>query len=500
MVQPPVRRVPRQPRRAPDLRGAPARRGAGVRARLRPPPMPARAPKVAPELSRQAAGAPDAPGVYLWKAADGTVLYVGKAKSLRKRVRQYTALADERASVPLLMAEAAQLDWLVTDSEVESLILEANLIKEHRPRYNVDYRDDKTYPFIAVTLADPFPAIKYTREKHRGGVRYFGPYTDAKAARETIDTVRRIHPICRATCAEWKRVNARSGAPVGRPCFDRHVGKGPGPCVGAITREEYAETVAKVLAFLEGRQQRALDDIEREMYASSAELDYERAARLRTSLDAVRKVLERQRIVSESPIDADVVGVWREETVAGVQVLVVRGGRVVLGNEIVLDKGLDVPLEELVEGFLVRYYSEASHVPREVLLPALPCDPEPVEEWLAGLRGAKVALRVPERGEKRRLLEMAETNARHTLARFIHRTRYDEQRTNEALAQLESALALPAPPLRIECFDISTLHGRHSVGSMVVFTGGRADPAAYRRFRVQLATPQADAAARRPGA
>lgn len=445
-----------------------------------------------PELRRQADAAPDAPGVYLWKDAGGEVLYVGKAKSLRKRVKQYTSGHDERAMLPLLMADAATLDYLVTDSEVESLILEANLIKEHRPRYNVDYRDDKTYPFIAITLGDPFPAIKYTREKHRSGVRYFGPYTDSKAARETIDTVRRIHPICRATCAEWKRVNARGGEPVGRPCFDHHVGKGPGPCVGAVSREEYAETVAKVLAFLEGRQRGALAELEREMYAASADLDYERAARLRKSLDAVRTVLERQRIVSERDIDADVVGFWREETVAGVQVLVVRGGRVVLGNEIVLDKGMDVPETELVEGFLVRYYSEASHMPREVLISALPEDPATVEEWLSRLRGTKVRLHVPERGEKRRLLEMAETNARHTLARFVHRTRYDEQRTNEALAQLESALALPAPPLRIECFDISTLHGRHSVGSMVVFTGGRADPAAYRRFKVRADTPEAD--------
>ncbi|MBA4371120.1 MAG: excinuclease ABC subunit UvrC, partial [Coriobacteriaceae bacterium] len=444
----------------------------------------------APSLAEQLRAVPDRCGVYLWKSGRD-VLYVGKAKSLRKRMQQYLSGHDDRATIPLLMAEVDSFDYVVTDNEVESLVLEANVIKQFRPRFNVDYRDDKTYPFIALTLEDPFPAIKYTREKHRAGTRYFGPYTDSKAARETIEVVRRVHPICRATCAEWKRVTARGGEPAGRPCFDHHVAKGPGPCVGAVTREEYAEQVAKVTAFLEGRQRELADGLERAMLDAAVDLDFERAARLRKSLDAVRKVLQRQKVVSASGLDADVIGLEREETIAGAHVLVVRDGRVLLGNEIVLDKGLDVPETELVEGFLVRYYSEASHVAKEVLLPALPEDSQAVEAWLGRLRGGRVRLRVPERGEKRALVEMASENARHTLARFRHRTRYDEQRINDALAQLESALALPAPPLRIECFDISTLHGRHSVGSMVVFAGGRPESASYRRFRVRMETPEA---------
>jgi excinuclease ABC subunit C len=445
----------------------------------------------APDIAFQLGHVPDAPGVYLWKSG-GDVLYVGKAKSLRKRMRQYTGGHDERDRIPLMMARVDSFDYVITGTEAESMILEANLIKELRPPYNVDFKDDKSFPFLALTLADPFPAIKYTREKHRPGTRYFGPYTDARAARETMEVARRVYPICRATCAEWRRLTARGGTPTGTACFDYHVGKGPGPCVGAITAEAYGERVEKIAAFLEGRQREVACELERAMREAAADLDYERAARLRNSLDAVRASLERQRVVSDRPLDLDVVGIEREETIAGVHILLVREGRIVGANEFVLDKGLDVPETELVEGFLLRYYGTASHVPREVVLPALPESAEAAEEWLSGLRGTRVRLVVPQRGEKRALGELAATNARHSLARYKHRTRYDEERLNRALLELESALALPAPPLRIECYDISTLHGRNSVGSMVVFTGGRADRSAYRRFRVRLPAEEAN--------
>ncbi len=446
---------------------------------------------VCPDISEQVSRAPDAPGVYLWKQGD-EVLYVGKAKSLRKRMKQYVNLHDERPMVPRMMARVDSFDYVATTTETESMILEANLIKELRPPYNVDFKDDKSFPFIALTLSDPFPAIKYTREKHRPGTRYFGPYTDARAARETMEVVRRVYPVCRATCVEWKRLTARGGEPTGTACFDYHVGKGPGPCVGAVTQAEYRERIDKIAAFLEGRQREVADELERAMREAAAELDYERAARMRNSLDAVCASLERQRVVSDRPLDLDVIGLEREETIAGVHLLHVREGRIVGSNEFTLDKGLDVGESELIEGFLLRYYDTASYVPREVLVPALPEEPEAAEAWLRGLRGTNVRLAVPQRGDKRSLLELASTNARHSLARYKHRTRYDEERLNRALLELESALALPAPPLRIECYDISTLHGRHSVGSMVVFTGGRADKAAYRRFKVRLPAEEAN--------
>jgi excinuclease ABC subunit C len=435
---------------------------------------------------------PDSPGVYLWKDAGGTVLYVGKAKSLRKRMKQYAQGHDDRAMVPEMMSRVDAFDYVVTANEVESLILENNLIKEHHPRYNVDYRDDKTYPYIALTTADPFPAIKYTREHHRPGTTYFGPYTDARAARATIEVVRRVYPICRTDCVEWKRVTAHGGEPTGKPCFDYHIGKGPGPCVGAVTREEYASTVAKVEAFLDGRQASVERDLEWQMREASAELDFEAAARYRNRLEAVRSILERQTIVSASGLDADAIGVCREETIAAAHVVHVREGRVMGASEFVLDQGLDVSDHELIEAFLLRYYGEASHVPRQVLVATLPGDPGPLEEWLTGLRRRKVTIEHPERGERRRLLEMATVNARHALARYKFRTRYDEDRVNQALLELESALGLAVPPLRIEAFDISTLHGRFSVGSMVVFDGGRPDPSAYRRFRIRSETPEAN--------
>jgi excinuclease ABC subunit C len=435
---------------------------------------------------------PDGPGVYRWKDAGGAVLYVGKAKSIRKRLRQYVGGQDERGHIAVMMERVASYDYMVTDTEVESLILEANLIKQLRPPFNVDYRDDKSFPFIALTTGDPFPALKYTREKHRADTRYFGPYTDARAARETVEVVRRVFPICRSTCGEWKRVNAKGGAPSGKPCFDYHVGKGPGPCVGAITPEAYAERVREVTAFLEGRHRGVAEDLEHAMREAAADLDYERAARLRNSLDAVRSVLERQRVVSNRPLDMDVIGIEREETIAGVHIFLVREGRVLVGNDFVLDKGLDVPECELIEGLLLRYYGQAPYVPREIVVPTLPEDAPAFEAWLAGIRGTRVRLLTPQRGEKRSLAELAQTNARFTLTRYRNRTRYDEERLNRALLELESALALPAPPLRIECYDISTLHGRFSVGSMVVFAGGRAERQAYRRFRVRMPAEEAN--------
>jgi excinuclease ABC subunit C len=431
--------------------------------------------------------------VYLWKDAAGDVLYVGKAKSLRSRMRSYLSPRhDDRPKIAPMMEQVASFDYVVTENEVASLILESNLIKQFRPPYNVDYRDDKSYPFIALTLSDPFPAIKYTRERHRKGTRYFGPYTNAKAARQTIEAVRRVYPICAATCAEWRRLTRQGGEPLERACFDYHVGRGPGACVGAISREEYAQTVRDVARFLEGRRSGLVGELTERMEEAAAELDYEHAARLRNAIEAVEQVLERQTVVSSRPLDLDVVGLVREETIAAVHMLVVREGRVLAGNEFVLDQGMDVPDAELVEGFLLRHYGEASHVPREIAVCTLPGEPELFEEWLCDLRGSRVRLRAPQRGEKRRLLDMADANAGYALARYKHRTRYDEQRLNRALLELESALALPSPPMRIECYDISTLHGRHSVGSMVVFSGGRPDTSGYRRFRVRADTGHAD--------
>lgn len=450
------------------------------------------------ELYDQIQKVPQEPGVYLWKDKQGEVLYVGKAKLLRNRMKQYIMGQDERAKIPLMMQQVETFDYVVTANEVESLILEVNLIGQFNPPYNVDYRDDKSFPFIAVTLGDVYPGIKYTREKRKPETRYFGPYTDARSARETVDTLRRIIPFCRCTCAEWKRLKAHNGKPLDRPCFDSHIGLGPGACSGALTPEEYQDNVRRVTRFLAGHHDELEKELKESMTQAAAELDYEAAARYRNRLSAIEAIREKQAIVADASLNLDVVGFFREETIAGAYVLVIRDGRVLYGNEFTLDKGFDIGESELISGFLTKYYGSASHAPQEIVLEALPEDKEALEEWLKarrieqGHRATKVQLTSPSRGVKHELIEMATRNARHHLMRFMMRTRYADERINQALIQLESALALEKSPLRIESYDISTLHGTHSVGSMVVFTQGQKDAQSYRRFKIRLDTGEAN--------
>ena len=430
---------------------------------------------------------------------------MGKAKQLRNRMRQYLTGQDERVKIPLMMAQVASFEYIVCASEVEALVLEKNLIKQFVPPFNVDFKDDKSYPFIAITNGEVFPAIKYTREKHKQTTRYFGPYTDARAAREVVDTVRRIVPICSASCAEYRRLCRKLGEHAvpealeslkdAKACFDYHVGLGMGPCCGACTPEEYAEAVEKVERFLSGQRGELVDDLKEQMQEAAADLDFERAARIRDRIESVEVLREKQHATSGDSLEADVIGLFREETVCGVHVLQVREGRIINGNEFVLDKGLDTPGSVLIENFMLKYYDSAD-IPRQILVAELPEDSDILEELLteelASRHGTKVHISVPQKGEKANLLRMAETNAYHTLNRFKVRTSYEDERTNEALMQLESALALPNPPMRIECFDISTIHGRYSVASMVVFTGGRPDKSQYRRFKIRMDSPEAN--------
>lgn len=456
-------------------------------------------------LVEQVAGVPTDPGCYLWKDASGKVIYVGKAKNLRARLKQYVTLSDDRAKIPLMMQLVESFDYIVVGSEHEALVLERELIAQYRPYFNVDYKDDKSYPYIAITRGDVFPAIKYTRERHRPDTRYYGPYTDSRAARETIDTLRKVCPVCTATCAEWKRVRRLlekrpDDADVielicssqGRPCFDFHVGRGPGVCAGMIGREEYAKNVRRVERFLSGQRRELVDELKGDMAAAAADLDFERAARIKRRLEVIDGLDDRQQVVFPTSVDLDLIGFYREETIAGACVFVVREGRVQRTCEFILDKGFDVDEVELASGFVKRYYDETADIPHEVDLATELPDAGVVGEWLTGKRGKVCRLHRPQRGEKRRLLQMAERNARHALVRYMMRTGYSDDRTNQALLQLESALALDAPPMRIECFDISTLHGAFTVASMVVFTNGKADKSQYRRFKIRAELDEAN--------
>ena len=459
----------------------------------------------APSLVEQVGKVPTDPGCYLWKDAEGGVIYVGKAKNLRARLRQYVTLTDDRAKIPLMMQLVASFDYIVVGTEHEALVLERELIAQYHPYFNVDYKDDKSYPYIAITKGDVFPAIKYTREKHRPDTRYYGPYTDSRAARETIDTLRKVCPVCTASCAEWKRVRRLLEkrpdeadiielicASQGRPCFDYHVGRGPGVCAGMIGREEYAKNVKRVERFLSGQRRELVDELKSDMAAAAADLDFERAGRIKRRLSVIDGLDDRQQVVFPTSVDLDLVGFYREETIAGACVFVVREGRVQRTCEFILDKGFDVDEVELVSGFVKRYYDETADIPAEVNVAVDIPDAEVMGEWLTAKRGRVCRLHRPQRGEKRRLLEMAQKNARHALMRYMMRTGYSDDRTNQALLQLESALALDAPPMRIECFDISTLHGAFTVASMVVFTNGKPDKSQYRRFKIRAELDEAN--------
>ena len=483
---------------------------------LDPNYVPSGAPGLAPSFSsepsddlvsirEQVDQVPTNPGCYLWKDGSGKVIYVGKAKNLRARMRQYVTLQDDRAKIPLMMQVVRSFDYIVVENEHEALVLERNLIAQYRPYFNVDFKDDKSYPYIAITESDTFPAIKYTREKHKKGTRYFGPYTDSYAARQTIETLRKVVPICSATCVEWKRAKRLlekdpDGAAVanlllakkGRPCFDYHVGKGPGVCVGAIDTVSYAKNVRQVENFLRGNRSEIVSELKDQMQEAAADLDFEKAARLKSRLTSLSDLDDRQQVTFPTSVNIDLIGIYREETISAACVFVVREGRTIRSVEFILDKGLDVSEEELVSGFLKRYYDETADIPAEVNLPINLLDAEVLSEWLTQKRGHNCVLHHPQRGEKFRLLQMASANARHALMRHMIRTGYADDRTNQALLQLESALALDAPPLRIECFDISTLHGNFTVASMVVFTNGKADKSQYRRFKIRAELDEAN--------
>ncbi len=455
------------------------------------------------DLKEQLNHVPALPGVYLWKDAEGTVIYVGKAKQLRARMRQYLNFQDDRLKIPLLVSQIRSFEYIVCESEHESLVLERNLIAQYAPYFNADFKDDKSYPFIGITKGDVFPAIKYTREAHRSDTRYFGPYTDSRAARNLVDITRRVVPICATSCADWRRLKRRLENTSldeiefsSRPCFDCHVGLGPGACCGRISLDEYAEQVARVERFLSGNHDEFLAELDSEMREAASSLDFERAGRIKSRIETVKNLSDRQHAVSQLRLNADVIGIYREETIAGINVLVVREGRISNTNEFVFNKGNDVPYAELLRMFILRYYGTTESIPHELIVGEEPDDTEIICDWLsdklASIHGAKVRMTVPQRGEKHALLEMAVTNAKHTLNRYKVRNAYDDKRINDALLQLESALALDKPPLRIECFDISTIHGKHSVASMVVFTNGRPDKAQYRRFKIRMESEEAN--------
>ena len=425
---------------------------------------------------------PDAPGSYQFKDLDGRVIYVGKAKSLRQRLNSYfgslSALPPRTAQI---VQSAAGVEWIQVSNDVEALMLEYNLIKQHRPRFNIRLRDDKSYPFLAITLGDEWPRAMVMRGHKRKGVRYFGPYGHAYAIRETLDLLLRTFPIRTCTDSKFNRHQRE-----GRPCLLFHIEKCSGPCVKEIDREDYDGLVSELVGFLEGDNQTIVRRLEQEMRQASDTLAYERAARLRDRLGSVRKAIEKQQMVTERSEDIDVIGIAEDELEAAVQVFYVRRGRVVGRKGFVLDKVEDLSRPQLVANVLQQLYAEtALALPREILVPELPDECDVIEQWLSEQRESRVEVRVPQRGDKRSLHETVTRNAQEEFVRHHLRRSSDHNSRARALNALQDVLDLPQSPLRIECFDMSHIQGSDYVGSMVVMEDGLAKKADYRRFKVK---------------
>jgi excinuclease ABC subunit C len=434
-------------------------------------------------LQRPPAGTiPDAPGSYQFKDRDGRVIYVGKAKSLRSRLSNYFGNpANMHPRTAQMVATAETVEWLQVNNDVEALLLEYSLIQKHKPRFNVRFRDDKSYPFLAVTLSDEWPRAMVRRGAKQKGTRYYGPYGHAYAIRETLDLLLRTFPI--RTCSDHKFERHQKQ---GRPCLLFHIEKCAGPCVGEVDKATYARLVNELCQFLDGDTAGAVKRLEADMSEAAQALEFERAARLRDRLVSVRKAIEKQQMVADRAEDIDVVGIAEDELEASVQVFYVRRGRVVGRKGFVVDKVEDLDRARLVARILEQLYTEPTlDLPREVLVPDEPEDRAFYEEWLAMLRGTRVEVRVPQRGDKRALQQTVTKNAEEEFVRHRLKRSSDHNARARALNALQDALDLPEAPLRIECFDMSHIQGRDYVGSMVVMEDGLPKKSDYRRFKVR---------------
>jgi excinuclease ABC subunit C len=435
---------------------------------------------------------PTQPGVYRFRDKDGRVVYVGKAKSLRPRLSSYFQdVANLHPRTATMVMTAASVEWTVVRTEVEALQLEYSWIKEFDPRFNVKYRDDKSYPWLAITMNEEFPRVMVGRGVKKKGVKYFGPYGHAWAIRETVDLLLRVFPMRSCSNGVFRR-----SAQIGRPCLLGYIEKCAAPCVGRIDADEHRAIAEDFADFMGGRTENFVKRIEREMYAASAAQDYERAARLRDDLGALNKALQKQAVVFGDGTDADVIALAEDPLEVAVQIFHVRAGRIRGQRGWVADRVEDIDTAGLVSEFLLQLYAgeEADAIPREILVPALPEDADTFEQLLGETRGSKVSIRVPQRGDKRALQETVAKNAGQSLA--LHKTKRASDLTvrNQALEEIQEALELPSAPLRIECYDVSNLQGTEVVASMVVFEDGLPRKSEYRRFVIRGVDGQNDVA------
>jgi excinuclease ABC subunit C len=428
---------------------------------------------------------PAKPGVYLLRGGGDAVLYVGKAKSLRSRVRSYFRGGDARRGLGNLVDRVERIEVIVTQTEVEAFHLEQNFIKRHRPPFNVRLRDDKSYPYIAVTVEDDYPRVMFTRERHRRGVVYFGPYASAKKVRETLDVLNRVFPY--RPCE-----GPQPGRHSGIPCLDYHIERCLAPCVGYVSREDYRQIIERVIEFLSGETRPVLRELEEKMQAAAERQDFEEAARYRNRLFAVRHLAERQAADKRAIGTVDVVGIAANGGTAAVQVFPLRGGRLVDRHTFYLENAAGEELPTLLEAFCREYYGSAPAVPPLIVVPREARPTAALEDFLGDLRGSRVEVRAPQRGEKRRLVELAQQNAALALESDAAQSERKRLRRIEALEELRETLNLESLPIRIECFDVSTIQGASPVGSMVVFQDAVPKKAHYRKFGIRGVEGQDD--------
>ena len=428
---------------------------------------------------------PARPGVYLYRDEQERVIYVGKSVNLRNRVRSYFhASAQRDIKTHELVERISDLDFIVTDSEVEALILECELIKKHRPRYNVRLKDDKRYPYLKITWYEDFPRIYATRRMEQDGSRYYGPFTSVDAVHHTLDLLRKLFPY--RTCNREITGHDR------RACLYYHMGRCLGPCIGQASREEYRAVIDRVSKFLEGHTRQVLADLQRRMQGASAKLDFETAATYRDQIQAIEQVTAQQKIVSLADKDQDVVAFARDNGQACVQIFFIRAGKIIGREYFVLEGASGERDQAVLEAFIQQFYDEAAYVPPEILMPQTIEQARIIESWLRGKRGSAVHLRVPQRGPGKDLIRMAAENATETLNALRLQWEADQNRQVHSLGALQEALGLPRPPARIEGYDISTFHGSATYGSMVVFVHGVPRKSEYRRFKVKTVVGHSD--------
>lgn len=430
---------------------------------------------------------PKQPGVYLMKDKYDEIIYVGKAKVLRNRVRSYFQDSRNHSyKTDIMKQHIADFDYLVTDSEVEALILESNLIKKHQPHFNIRLKDDKTYPFIKVTIKEDYPRVYKTRLVKKDGARYFGPFADVNAVYKTLKILQKLFPIrlCKKRIVDGEFVE--------RGCLNYHIKKCQGPCVGAISKNEYHQMVREVILFLEGKSDQLIRDLKVRMQQAAEGLDFEQAAFYRDSIKAIEKTTQSQKVVAEDLVDRDVIAVAMEEDKACLQVLIIRQGRLMGQEYFIMEGTAEEELGEVLSAFMKQYYLNQPILPREILLEISVSDEEAIDEWLRNVAGRKVALHVPQKGMKRRLVEMAQKNAQENLKKEKIKEAFSSDRPLKGVKELQQYLMMEKPPIRIEGFDISHIQGTDTVASMVVFENGKPKKEDYRRFKIQVAEGSPD--------